>query len=76
MQPGDTRSRIVIAEIILPDVGMDAEGSWMDLTMMTLTGCQRTRSQWTRLLEEAGLQVGKFYTAPGTNYGAVEAWLP
>jgi len=48
----------------------------MDITMMTLTGRQRTRSQWIRLLEEAGLQAGKFYTAPGTNYGAFEAWLP
>ncbi|KAL1966251.1 hypothetical protein VTN77DRAFT_4604 [Rasamsonia byssochlamydoides] len=76
MQPGDKRSRIVIAECILPDVGTDVEGCWMDLTMMTLTGGERTRSQWTRILEEAGLQVGKFYTAPGTNYGAVEAWLP
>ncbi|KAK2798205.1 hypothetical protein FQN51_007891 [Onygenales sp. PD_10] len=40
-----TRQRIVIADNILPSKDADAEGAWMDLTMVTFTGTERTEKQ-------------------------------
>lgn len=73
MTPG--KSRLLIAEIVLPAVGADLEAGWMDLTMMTLTGTERTEKQWATLLDASGFNLDRVHTAPGTNYGVVEASL-
>lgn len=73
MTPG--KSRLLIAEIVLPAIGADLEAGWMDLTMMTLTGMERTEKQWAFLLDASGFKLDKVHTAPGTNYGVVEASL-
>lgn len=73
MKPGV--SRLLISEIVLPDTGADVLSGWMDLTMMTVSGSERTETHWARLLEKSGLQLKKTYHAPGTNYGALEAYL-
>jgi len=73
MKPGV--SRLLISEIVLPDTGADVESGWMDLTMMTVSGAERTKAHWSRLLEQSGFQLKKTYHAPGTNYGAIEAYL-
>lgn len=68
-------SRLLISEIIIPAEGADLEAGWMDLTMMTLTGCERTLKQWEGLLEKVGLKVEKTWAAGGNNHGVVEAVL-
>jgi len=68
-------SRLLISEIVLPEVDADVEAGWMDLTMISISGWERTESHWARLLDQAGLKLHKTYHAPGTNYGAVEAYL-
>lgn len=68
-------SRLLISEIVLPETNADVEAGWMDMTMITMSGCERTESQWARLLDLSGLKLYKTYYAPGTNYGAVEAYL-
>lgn len=68
-------SRLVISEIVLPDTKADVLSGWMDLTMMTVSGLERTEAHWTRLLDHSGLQLKKTYHAPGTDYGALEAYL-
>ncbi|KAL1966228.1 hypothetical protein VTN77DRAFT_4780 [Rasamsonia byssochlamydoides] len=73
MEPG--KSRIVIAENIVPPVGADMETAWMDLVVMTVSSAERTEKDWQQLLDAAGLRLEKTYTAPGTNYGAVQAVL-
>ncbi|KAL1986946.1 hypothetical protein VTN96DRAFT_5363 [Rasamsonia emersonii] len=73
MEPG--KSRIVIAEFVVPPVGASMETASTDLVMMTMTGAQRTEKQWQQLLDAAGLKLEKTYTAPGTDYGAVQAVL-
>jgi hypothetical protein len=73
MTPGV--SRLLISEIVLPDTGADVESGWMDMTMMSVSGAERTKAHWSRLLEESGFQLKKTYHAPGTNYGAIEAYL-
>ncbi|KAK2804504.1 hypothetical protein FQN50_006579 [Emmonsiellopsis sp. PD_5] len=70
-----TRQRIVIADDIIPSKDADAEGAWMDLTMMTLTGTERTEKQWRKLLDDAGFKLTRTFVGPGTNYAAVEAFL-
>jgi hypothetical protein len=73
MKPGV--SRLLISELVLPDTGSDPLSGWMDLTMMSVSGAERTKAHWTRLLEQSGFHMKKTYHAPGTNYGAVEAYL-
>ena len=68
-------SRLLIAEIVLPTSGVDVEGAWMDLTMTTFTGRERTEEQWVGLLTAAGLKLEKTYGLAGTHYGVVEAYL-
>ncbi|KAE9367267.1 o-methyltransferas-like protein [Stipitochalara longipes BDJ] len=68
-------SRLLIAEIVLPTTGVDVEGAWMDLTMMTFTGRERTEEQWVGLLAAAGLKLKQTYGLAGTHYGVVEAYL-
>jgi hypothetical protein len=68
-------SRLVISEIVLPDTGADVESGWMDMTMMSVSGAERTKAHWSRLLKESGFHLEKTYHAPGTNYGVVEASL-
>ena len=73
MTPGG--SRLLIAETVLPSMGADPEAGWMDLTMMTLTGTERTEKQFASLLDASGLKLDKAHTFPGTNHGVVEASL-
>ncbi|KAK7735620.1 hypothetical protein SLS53_007360 [Cytospora paraplurivora] len=71
----DLPSRVVIAEQILPTRGVSAQSAWVDLTMMTMTGMERTEGQWEELLARAGLRIERVYRAPGTTFAAIEAVL-
>ncbi|KFY27653.1 hypothetical protein V491_00808 [Pseudogymnoascus sp. VKM F-3775] len=73
MTPGV--SRLLISEIVLPATGADVEAMWMDMTMLSVSGSERDKGNWSRLLAEAGLKMERTYHALGTNYGAVEAYL-
>jgi hypothetical protein len=68
-------SRLLISEIVLPATGADVESGWMDMTMLSVSGSERTEGHWARLLDESGLKIERTYHAPGTNYGAIEAYL-
>lgn len=68
-------SRVVIAEQVLPTRGASAQSAWVDLTMMTFTGLERTEGQWEALLARAGLRIERVYRAPGTTFAAIEAVL-
>jgi hypothetical protein len=69
------KSRLLIAEIVLPTTSGDVESAWMDLTMMTFTGRERTEEQWVGLLTAAGLRLEKTHGLAGTQYGVVEPVL-
>lgn len=69
------KSRLLIAEIVVPESGPDPEAAWMDITMMTFAGQERSERQWRVLLEKAGLELRRTVLAEGTNWGVVEAWL-
>ena len=42
------------------------------MTMMTLSGTERTEKQWLELLEAAGFELKKVWTAPGVDAAVVE----
>lgn len=67
------QSRCLISEAVIPETGADVEAGWLDLTMMTLTGMERTKGQWLNILEGAGLEFVRTWNAKGTSHGVVEA---
>lgn len=68
-------SRLLISEVVLPAMNADVEAGWMDLTMLAVGGRERTEGEWAKLLDLSGLKLEKTFHAPGTNYGAIEAYL-
>lgn len=57
-------SKILIDDLVLPDVNVPRRGAMIDLTMMVLeTGSERTLRQWTDLLGSVGLRIEKVWYA-------------
>jgi hypothetical protein len=72
MKPG--YSRLLIHELILPDERPTAFQAIWDLTMMTFNaGAERSKSQWTQLLNEAGFDIVAFWIDDEDADGIVEA---
>ena len=69
------RSRILITEFIVPEVGSNMSLAWLDQTMMAFGGVERTEKDWARLLDISGLKLVKVWKAPGVPVGVVEARL-
>ena len=74
MTPG--YSKLLLFDFVLPDVGAPLLGSLMDITMMTLlSGKERTKREWTALLDSIGLEVVDFHMCGDVSEGLVEATL-
>lgn len=69
------KSRVLITEYIVPEVGSTMSIAWMDHTMMTFGGVERTEKDWVRLLDVSGLRLVKVWRAKGVPVGVVEARL-
>ncbi len=51
-------SRILVDEMVLPNTGTHWEAAQLDMVMMTcLAARERTRGQWEKLVDEAGLRI-------------------
>lgn len=70
-----SKSRLLISEAVLPLQGADPEAGWLDLTMMSAGGMERTEKQWIELLDASGFKLGKLWQVPGSIYAVVEAYL-
>ncbi|PWY74271.1 S-adenosyl-L-methionine-dependent methyltransferase [Aspergillus heteromorphus CBS 117.55] len=68
-------SRILITETIIPEVGATATNAYMDLTMMTFGGRERTAKHFAQLLDLAGLRLAHVWKASGVPMVVVEARL-
>lgn len=69
-------SKILINEIILPDVGASDYITACDLVMMGLSGgMERTESHWRRLLASAGLRIEKIWTLDEQTESVIQAVL-
>ena len=67
-------SRLYLNENILPDTGCSLFSAEMDIVMLALHGSgERTRRQWTLLLDSAGLRIKKIWPGPGNTEGIIEA---
>ena len=71
-------SRLLIGEFILPDqaqIGDDFTVRWMDFCMITLSGKERTQSQFEELFDAAGLELVKVwpFLGPGQPQSILEA---
>ncbi|KAJ9365685.1 hypothetical protein DTO280E4_654 [Paecilomyces variotii] len=69
------KSRVLITEFIVPEVGSSMLAAWMDQAMMTFGGTERTEKNFERLLDISGLKLVKVWKAPGTPVGIIEAIL-
>ncbi|KAJ5144521.1 O-methyltransferase [Penicillium atrosanguineum] len=69
------RSRILIHDIIVPEVGATMTHAWQDLSLLAIGGVERTEKNFSRLLDSAGLVLVKIWRKPGEIMGIVEARL-
>ncbi|KAI1116519.1 S-adenosyl-L-methionine-dependent methyltransferase [Nemania sp. NC0429] len=73
----DDLSRLVIADMVLPDVDCPRDLAMKDLNMMSLGGMERSASQWRGLIESAGLAMRKIWiNEDGPEHAIIEAVLP
>ena len=69
-------SKILIDEMVLPNVGVPRKGALMDLSMMALeTGAERTSQQWHDLLGSVGLRIDKIWPSKAGPESLIEAAL-
>lgn len=72
MTPG--YSKLLLHELVLPDVAANTYQAIWDMTMMTFNGgLERSRSQWIELLTDAGFIVVDFHSVDPDADGIVEA---
>lgn len=73
----DEDSRILIADMVLPDIGCNRDLASQDVNMMSLGGMERSETQWKQLLESSGLEMRKVWSnEDGPKHAIVEAALP
>lgn len=73
----DDYSRILIADMVLPDTGCPRDLAMQDLNMMSLGGMERSESAWRNLLEKVGLVMRKVWmNEDGPKHAIIEAVLP
>lgn len=57
-------SRLIIAEMIMPEqtqVGEDITVYWLDFSMMLLNGKEKTKEEFSEILDAAGLEIVKIW---------------
>lgn len=65
-------SIILLDEWVLPETGVSAYASAMDLTMMAaFAAMERTEAQWRQLFDDVGLNLIKSYPYNPENYESV-----
>ncbi len=69
-------SKILIDDLVLPDVGVQPKGAFLDLSMMALeTGTERTSREWHDLLGSVGLHIEKIWSSKVGPESLIEAEL-
>ena len=73
----NARSRVVIADMALPDVGAPRDMALQDLNMTSFGGMERTESQWHELVSASGLVLQRIWKGKGgPKHAVIEAVLP
>lgn len=75
MVPG--YSKLLVADIIIPDQNALLRQSGLDIAMLFLhSGSQRTEADSRKLVESAGFKVNKIWLPPGDGDAIIEAEVP
>jgi O-methyltransferase domain len=70
MRPG--YSKLLICDVVLPDTNCSEHGTGLDIGMMILhSGMERSESQWSQLLQQAGLKLVKIWRPSSADYSAI-----
>ena len=69
------QSRIVIADLVLPERNVPPQQATLDLNMMILGAMERSEEQWRSLLESVGLKLVKIWRSKDGVRAALEARL-
>lgn len=55
------RSKLLLVDVVLPDLNGTMQEAIMDITMFPMGGMERTESQWKQLLARSGLGIKKIW---------------
>lgn len=70
-------SRVLIADMVLPDMDAPRDMALQDLNMMSFGGMERSRQQWKELVQSAGLVLRHIWISKdGAKHAVIEAVLP
>jgi hypothetical protein len=71
-------SRILIFDHVVPEkalLGADNTVYWMDFSMMTISGKEKTAKIFAEMFDAAGLEIVKIWTLPDRTHSCVEGKL-
>ncbi|KAL1991018.1 hypothetical protein VTN49DRAFT_5522 [Thermomyces lanuginosus] len=75
-------SRVLIGEMVVPEYGSERPGGvedmapyWMDHNMFAFGGRERTKSDWEKLVAEAGLKLHKIWPSEASSQAVLEVRL-
>lgn len=70
-------SRLLIGEMVVPDKpdGVDKTVYWMDLCMLIIGGKERSETEFSQLLNSAGLELVKIWTGKLGSQTVIECRL-
>lgn len=69
------RSKVLIADTVVPEVNSPRALALQDLNMMSFGGMERTRRQWEDLLKSSGLHLVKVWSDDSSIHAMLEAVL-
>lgn len=70
-------SRVLIADMVLPDMNAPRDMALQDLNMMSFGGMERSKQQWEELVRSAGLVLRHIWISQdGAKHAVIEAALP
>ena len=70
-----SRSRILITDTVVPEMGAPRHVALQDINMMSFGGMERTQLQWEILLKTAGLSIKRIWAGDGDLQNTIEAIL-
>jgi hypothetical protein len=72
---GHTTSRLLISELVIPDRNPDPAKVLRDMTMLVISGKERSLAHWHALLGQAGFKILQVYGMDHENASIIEAVL-
>lgn len=68
-------SKLLITDLVLPNVGADHQKTGRDINMLQVSGVERSEKQWHAMLDKAGFRIVEIYSKDDPNNSVIEAAL-